>query len=348
MSFLSRNSLHRSTIQGQNGEIPLGPGWDGVTLNITSASVSDEGILKFSWTPLSTDYSHYLAFDLVIMSGFTNGTGFSSTFPGPNVFSDEAANIFDEPRKRIQNIYSWKPQDTINKWRSSAAPGNPYDSRIPQDIILGQGTTGCSGYNTTYSNLRAYGGMTQWYPEQGSVIDPTTNAYNYATLDLKLIQNDPIRAALLSWRNDSKLVRGNAQLLIRPWSGHGFKSPLFGRSRYNFGNWSFYNVTLPSNAIFPALKAGGQNTNYRLEGRTVKWDLDSCNTNFYMYLYKNGSVLRNGYLGNDGNPNAINGAGDLAYTIPAADGAGSYQLYIANYYPSTNSFGAYTSFSFSL
>lgn len=340
MRSLSHTSLLRSTVQGQTGQtLTLGSNLNGLTFNITSASVSDSGILTFSWTPILDPVIGYPNFDFAIHSGFTNGTGFSSTYPGANIYSDEMSYAFDEPRKGIQNIYNWIPQNAINKWKSSAAPGNPYDSRVPQTIIAGQGSEGCSGFNAAYSNLRSYNGMVQYYPQYSSS--------NSATIDLKLIQSDPYRSSNPSWKFASKLVRGNARIMIRPWIEGGPKSS-FGSAYYTYGNWSFYDVTLPSNDIFPILKTGGQNTNYRLEGRTVKWDLDSCLTNFYMYLYKNGSVLRNGYLGNDGNAGAYNGSGDLAYTIPDSDGSGSYQLYISNYYLPTNTFGAYTSFSFSL
>ena len=339
MRSLPQASLLQSTIQKQTGNPPRGLDLNGITFNITSANVSSDGILTFSWASLPESYINYPTFNFVITSGFTSGTGYSSTYPSANGYSDEFSHIFDEPRKSIQNLYSWLPQNSTTKWRSSAAPGNPYDSRTSQSIILGQGSEGCNGYNCAYSNLFAYSGMTQHLPQYLS--------FNSATIDLKLIQNDPYRSIQPSWKFESKLVSGNATFAIRPWVSGGPVGD-FGRTFYTYGNWSFYNVTLPTNDIFPALKAGGQNTNYRLEGRTVKWDLDSCNTNFYMYLYKNGSVLRNGYLGNDNNPNGYNGQGDLAYTIPAADGGGSYQLYISNYYPSTNSFGAYTNFSFSL
>ncbi len=338
MGSLSQAPLLRSTIQGQTNTIPRGTDLTGVTLTITSASVSSDGILTFSWTPLAANYGNYISFDLVVHSGFTNGTTFSSTYPGANIYNDELSAIFDEPRKNIQNIYNF----TTLKWRSSAAPGNPYDSRTPQNIVLGQGNEGCSGYSTTYSNLRNYSGMVQYYPK----IAHSTNS-SVATIDLKLIQNDPYRSVQPTWKFESKLVSGNAKIYIRPWMGAGGLGP-WGSSHYTYGNWSSYDVTIPTNNIFSALKAGGQNTNYRLEGRTVKWDLDSCVSNFYMYLYKNGNVLRNGYLGNDNNPNGYSGQGDLAYTVPSGDGAGSYQLYISNYYPSTNSFGSYTNFSFSL
>lgn len=336
MGSLSQASLLRSTIQGQTNSIPRGNDLTGVTITITSASVSSEGILAFSWTPLAANYNRFSYFDFILISGFTNGTGYSSTYPSANFYSDELSYIFDEPRKNIQNLYNL----TAFKWRSSAAIGNPYDSRVPQNIVLGQGSEGCSGYNTLYSNLYIYNGMVQYFPT-------INNSTSSATIDLKLIQNDPYRSAQPSWIFNSKLVSGNAKLYIRPSMSAGAVGP-WGGSYYTYGNWSSYDVTIPTNTIFSALKAGGQNTNYRLEGRTVKWDLDSCNTNFYMYLYKNGSVLRNGYLGNDNNPNAYNGTGDLAYTVPAADGGGSYTLYISNYYPSTNSFGSYTNFSFSL
>ena len=338
MRSLSQTSLLQSAIQGVAGSIPRGTDLTGVTLNITSASVSSDGILTFSWTPLSANYDNKFSFDFVIHSGFTNGTSFSSTFPGANIYNDEFSTFFDEPRKNIQNIYNL----TTSKWRSSAALGNPYDSRTPQNSVLGQGSEGSSGYNTTYSNLAAYSGMVQYYPK---INFPTSSSA--ATIDLNLIQNDPYRSAQPSWKFQSKLVSGNAKIYIRPWRSGGGFGP-WGSSYYTYGNWSSFDVTIPTNTLFSALKPGGQNTNYRLEGRTVKWDLDSCLTNFYMYLYKNGSVLRNGYLGNDGNPNGYNGFGDLAYTIPVSDGSGSYQLYIANYYLTTNTFGAYTSFSFSL
>ena len=336
MGSLSQASLLRSTIQGQTNGIPRGTGLTGVTITITSASVSSDGILTFSWTPLAANYGNYFSFDFVITSSFVNGTAYSSTFPGANIYNDQMSEIFDEPRKNIQNLYS----PTTFKWKSSAAIGNPYDSRTPQNIVVGQGSEGCSGFNTTYSNLRYYSGMTQHYP----IVNHSSSS---ATIDLKLIQNDSFRSAQPSWIYESKLTSGNARILIRPFFGGGSRGA-WGSSYYTYGNWSFYDVTIPTNNIFPALKAGGQNTNYRLEGRTVKWDLDSCITNFYMYLYKNGNVLRNGYLGNDGNPIAYNGYGNLAYTIPVSDGGGSYVLYISNYYPPTNSFGAYTSFSFSL
>lgn len=336
MGSLSQASLLRSTIQGQTNAIPRGTDFAGVTLTITSASVSNDGILTFSWTPLAANYGNSINFDFVLHSGFTNGTGFSSTYPGANIYNDELYEIFDEPRKNIQNLYD----STAFKWKSSAALGNPYDSRTPQNIVLGQGNEGCSGYNTPYSNLRTYNNMVQYYPT-------VTLSSSSATIDLKLIQDDPHRSIQPSWKFESKLVSGNAKIYIRPWSGGGGRGP-WSQSYYTYGNWSSYDVTIPTNNIFSALKAGGQNTNYRLEGRTVKWDLDSCVSNFYMYLYKNGNVLRNGYLGNDNNPNGYNGQGDLAYTIPVSDGGGSYVLYISNYYPSTNSFGSYTSFSFSL
>lgn len=336
MGSLSQASILRSTIQGQTNAIPRGTDLAGVTLNITSASVSSDGILTFSWTPLSANYGSYFSLDFAITSNLVNGTGFSSTFPGANAYNDELFEVFDEPRKNIQNIYN----TTTYKWKSSAAIGNPYDSRTPQNIVLGQGSEGCSGFNTTYSNLRSYYGMAQHYP----IVNRSSSS---ATIDLKLIQNDSFRSAQPSWIYESKLTSGSARILIRPFFGGGSRGA-WGSSYYAYGNWSFYDVTIPTNNIFSALKAGGQNTNYRLEGRTVKWDLDSCTTNFYMYLYKNGSVLRNGYIGNDNNPNAYNGRGDLAYTVPSGDGAGSYQLYISNYYTPTNSFGDYTNFSFSL
>jgi len=336
MRSLSQAHLLRSTIQGQTKAIPRGSDWSGITLTITSASVSNDGILTFSWTPPAANYGNDISFDFVLHSGFTNGTGYGSTYPSAIFYNDQLSSIFDEPRKNIQNIYDL----TTFKWKSSAAPGNPYDSRTPQNMVLGQGSEGCSGYNTNYSNLRAYDGMVQYFPT-------VSLSSSSATIDLKLIQDDPYRSVQPTWKFSSKLVSGNAKFYIRPWMGAGVLGP-WGSSYYTYGNWSSYNVTIPTNNIFSALKAGGQNTNYRLEGRTVKWDLDSCVSNFYMYLYKNGNVLRNGYLGNDNNSGAFTGEGNLAYTVPADDGAGSYTLYISNYYPSTNSFGSYTSFSFSL
>jgi len=332
-----------------------------LTLEVISSSVSQEGVLSFSWTPRygsgqPISFDNNIPFNLLIYiySGYTNATSSTSTWPGGNFFDDATppAGISGAEagsgRASLHNLVSASPATTIpplwedNVYRPSVAPGNPYvASTANRSQVYGPvGHAGIGVYPIV--NLFATKSL--------------TNAYT-STVDLKEYNNRTEVSSRERWKNGSKLCAGNTLVVIKPYhkSNHvarldlsnpevGAWAPMF----WETGNWSSFTVNIPSTADFPAKLSPGVATNFSISGRTVRYTVPGGPVYHWIDLYKNGSSVFNNYA-NDGNPSNDYGAGEAAYTVPANFGSGNFTYYISFYDTQSQSWGSWSSgYSFSL
>lgn len=308
-----------------------------------------QGIITFSHSntlPVGKN-GRYLGVssDILIYSCFTSGTAFSSSFPGVSFFNDARSYVFDLPNKSMQNIYEHVPINASNKWRNTVAKGSPYETINSDSIASPEFTAGCGGFGPAYSTMNAYTSLNGVYDKRiyPMLVSNTNNTY---TINVNEINSLPGRAANPGWKFESPLCSGNARVYIRPNSYAKFLGDNNGNASYVYGNWSYFDVNISGSAI-PNRVANAQPTNLTVSGRTVSWQTSSTCVGAYIWLYKNGSVLRNGYI-QDENPLALIGVGSLSYTVPSGDGSGSYTIYVANYSSVENNFTGYASLSFNL
>jgi len=341
----SSNSFPSSGVMG-NRYRQNSSSLSGVAITGITATCSD-GIITFSHTSeLNVDKS---GINVVIYSGFGAGTGYA-TFPSADTFNSSYNDLFDEYNKSQQNIYQYAPSFPLNKWRSSAAPGNPYLPTNSVNSTMHNGyQQGCNSYGPGYYSLRSYTALNGVYdaiPEAKLLLsaDPTGKTY---TINVNEINALPGRAATATWKFNSPLVSGNARVYIRPWAAGKYIHENVGSIYYNYGNWSHFDVNI-TGASIPNRVPVGPASGFTLSGRKVSWQSPGTNLAAYFYVYKNNIELRKGWNLNDNNPGAYNAAGDLSYTVPAGDGSGNFQMYIYNYSLITQSWAAEAIYSWSL
>lgn len=312
-----------------------------------SASCTN-GVITFSHSnqlPVGKNGNQYVGVgsDIVIYSCFAAGTGFSSTFPGGNIFNNERSSFFDIPNKSMQNIYEHVPVNASNKWRTTVSKGNPYETNNSDSVDASGYPTGCGGFGPAYSTMNSYTSLNGVYDNLIGAVSVSSNTY---TINVNQINSLPGRAANPGWKFEAPLCSGNARVYIRPGTSVKNLSPTVGSANYVYGNWSHFDVNI-SGAGIPNRVANAQPSGLTVSGRTVSWQTSSTLVSAYIYLYKNGSVLRQGYI-QDGNPLGRLGTGSLSYTIPSGDGSGSFVVYVANYSAVENNFTGYASISVNL
>lgn len=307
-----------------------------------------QGIITFSHSntlPLGKN-GHSIAglnCDILIYSCFTSGTAYSSDYPSVSIINNQRSSYFDLPNKSMQNIYEYIPINASNKWRNTVAKGSPYETIDSESVAASGFTAGCSGFGPAYSTMNAYTSYNGVYDKRIYPM-PVSNTNNTYTIDVNAINSLPGRASNPGWKFESPLCSGNARVYIRPYSYSKYIGAP-GNTSYVYGNWSHFDVNISGSAI-PNRVANAVPTNFTVSGRTVSWQTNSTCTSPYIYLYKNNSVVRFGYIQN--NANGSIGFGDLAYTVPSGDGSGSFTLYVNNYSAVENGFSGYASTSFNL
>ena len=300
----------------------------GITASCTN------GIITFSHSnnlPLGKSGIGYggLSTDILIYSCFNGGTSYSSTFPGGNIFNNERSSVFDLPGKSMQNIYEHPPINTYSKWRNTVAKGSPYETNNSDSIEASGYPSGCSNFGPAYSTMQPYTYLNGVYD---TLIFPIHVSDKTYTINVNQINSLPGRAANPNWKFESPLPSGNARVYIRPYSYSRALGPTVGSAGYVYGNWSHFDVNISGSGI-PTRVANSPASGFTLSGRTVSWQSSGTCVGVYIYLNKNGSLIRQGFGINDGNTNGGIGGGINSYTVPSGDGSGSFNLQVYNYSP---------------
>lgn len=305
------------------------------------------GVITFSHSnnlPANKNYAiNGAPLDILIYSCFSSGTARSATFPGAAFFNPERSYLFDLPNKSLQNIYEYPPVNASVKWRTTVAKGNPYETNNSDSVDASGYPTGCGGFGPAYSTMTSYTSLNGVYD---SLIMPIEMSNNTYTINVNEINSLPGRAANPGWKFEAPLCSGIARVYIRPYSYGRNLGPSVGSAFYGYGNWSHFDVNI-SGAGIPNRVANATPSGLSVSGRVVSWQTSSTLVGAYIYLYKNGTLLRQGYI-QDGNPSGNLGVGSLTYTVPGGDGSGNFDFYVYNYSSVESAFSNYAGLNFNL